>query len=383
MLVALAGARAEENAKPGVSITFLPPPLEGLLNVGIYNAGGKLVRILARDATDKNFIAGLNGFITSWDGKDDSGMPLPAGQYFVRGFAVGGIEVEGVAYHGNDWIEDDEAPHLADIRKLELPATAGALRIQGVAANGTDEISADVNLQTGRVVFAKTEAQTASDGENKNAGAADWAIERAEPGKPASVVQRAKDGGDVLRRLDYDAADPQPESVLASPDNKQICLLERNDMETRVRILTLQETTQSADGQPVSKWGVVFRASIWKSATFAQIASHLERTKPPVPLDRLRVPLRPNELSQPVRAAVQVNAAVDAKGAVLQTTDGLPLSRLSETPNLKWAVLSRDADGKQITMFQSDGAVVEEFRLKKLDQMMAFDAGEYDWTPVK
>ena len=35
--------------------------------------------------------------------------------------------------------------------------------------------------------------------------------------------------------------------------------------------------------------------------------------------------------------------------------------------------------GKTLTLFQSDGAVVEEFRIGKLGNMMAFDAGEYEW----
>ena len=48
----------------------------------------------------------------------------------------------------------------------------------------------------------------------------------------------------------------------------------------------------------------------------------------------------------------------------------------------RWAALATEADGS-VSLFQSDGAAVEEYRLRKLDQMMAFDAGEYDLGPAK
>ena len=51
---------------------------------------------------------------------------------------------------------------------------------------------------------------------------------------------------------------------------------------------------------------------------------------------------------------------------------------MTGTPHLKWAVIG--AEGTALTLFQSDGAVVEEFRIGKLANMMAFDAGEYEWT---
>ena len=41
-----------------------------------------------------------------------------------------------------------------------------------------------------------------------------------------------------------------------------------------------------------------------------------------------------------------------------------------------------EADGA-LSLFQSDGAVTEEFRVRKLEQMMAFDAGEYDFTSAR
>ncbi|MEI9897673.1 MAG: hypothetical protein WDN28_28390 [Chthoniobacter sp.] len=47
---------------------------------------------------------------------------------------------------------------------------------------------------------------------------------------------------------------------------------------------------------------------------------------------------------------------------------------------MKWVVIGREGSGRQLTIFQGDGAVVEEFKAHKLANMMAFDAGDYEWT---
>ena len=57
-------------------------------------------------------MVGLNGFITTWDGRDDNGKLVPPGMYNASGFAVGALEVEGIAYHGNDWMIADDSPRL-------------------------------------------------------------------------------------------------------------------------------------------------------------------------------------------------------------------------------------------------------------------------------
>ena len=56
------------------------------------------------------------------------------------------------------------------------------------------------------------------------------------------------------------------------------------------------------------------------------------------------------------------------------------LKQITETPFLRWAAMIREPASKAVTIFQSDGAVVEEFKARKLANMMAFDAGEYEWS---
>ncbi|MEI9897674.1 MAG: hypothetical protein WDN28_28395 [Chthoniobacter sp.] len=118
-------AQTEEAPPPqrsGMRITFLPPPMEGTLSLGIYDKKGKLLRTMAREATEKDFTVGLNGLITFWDGKDDSGKVMPPGIYAARGYSVGAIDVDGIALHGNDWITDDDAPRPARVVDLRPAA---------------------------------------------------------------------------------------------------------------------------------------------------------------------------------------------------------------------------------------------------------------------
>ena len=101
MLACAVCVQAQAEEKPhdtaDVRITFIPPPIRGTLTLGIYDKAGKLVRVLHREATEEAFTVGLNGLITTWDGKDDSGAVLPPGKYHARGYSVGALEVEGVA----------------------------------------------------------------------------------------------------------------------------------------------------------------------------------------------------------------------------------------------------------------------------------------------
>ena len=81
-------------AAQNVRISFLPPPLEGTISVGVYDAGGKLVRILHREAAVSDFEIGADALHTQWAGKEESGEPLPPGKYHARGYMVGDLQVE-------------------------------------------------------------------------------------------------------------------------------------------------------------------------------------------------------------------------------------------------------------------------------------------------
>src|SRR5580765_6221692 len=77
-----------------IRVSFVPPPLDGTISLGIYDAKGKLVRVLNQEAKLNEFAIGADALVTQWDGKNDEDAELPAGKYHARGYLVGPIKVE-------------------------------------------------------------------------------------------------------------------------------------------------------------------------------------------------------------------------------------------------------------------------------------------------
>lgn len=418
---AITAQEAEPPPKAG-KITFLPPPMEGTLSLGIYDRTGKLIRVLAQEATEKDFTIGLNGLITHWDGKDDAGKPVPAGTYSARGFCVGGIEIEGVAYHGNDWMLDDESPRLRRILSLELrPSGRLALWAEGadgkpqlvradqagefageiprdpevaaLAVGAGDDAPADppqtarARVLDGKVVISDEKgSQTLDLPEVKAPVDASlghdgvWLIDQ---GGGAPEIKEYSRSGEFRRRLALDPADPAPRRIFASRNSDLIFLIEEKPGLQRVRGLALDASTpaENKDGEATtSTWKTVLSKTILASDDFPSVAGQLGRIMPFMPRDKFVAKLLPNSLLQDAMTTVSVTIGLDATGSFIKTTDGLPLHRITEARNLKWAVIGQEGSGKQLTIFQSDGAVIEEFRAHRLANMMAFDAGELEWA---
>ncbi len=125
----LAAAQADDQ-----KFTFALPEHEGLISLGVFDAKGNLVRQLASGATEQDFTIGLNGLITTWDGKDDAGKPQPSGKYSVRGYVVTDkVKSEGIAYHFNDWVEDEDSPRIA--RLGDFAQTSKGFAVLGALAD--------------------------------------------------------------------------------------------------------------------------------------------------------------------------------------------------------------------------------------------------------
>lgn len=409
-------AQEEVNpaTKPGqVQIVFLPPPMEGTVSLGIYTKAGKLVRALKREANpEKDFVVGLNGLITIWDGKNDQGAAAPKGVYSVRGYMVHAIGVSGEAFHCNDWITADDAPHPKEITKIgltNLRATDGPqppvrLFFDAKLADGKeagfvctlegqvrlrkkDETWSTVESSEGKPGAGKgpddkaafTEAHEIVDSASGKDGSA-WLIDRS----PERVeVQQYSAKGEFLRRLSIAAGEPVPEKIAASTTSDLIFLLERGEGIQRVRGLALETLKAPLPAEPIpegepkaSTWRIVFSKSIRACSDYATAAPHLGRAEVAKPETTLAIKLAKNPLGKKVEPTMECTVACEPKGSFLHTADGLPLCRLTDTPGLLWAVLTRA--GKDLMLIQSDGAVVEEYKLGKLTSMMAFDAGDYE-----
>jgi hypothetical protein len=105
-----------------VRISFLPPPLDGTISLGIYDSNGQLVRVLHQQARLDDFTVGADALVTKWDGKDDDGMDLPAGKYHARGFTVGSLKLEDL---GKDL--GSPSPSISPSTRVQIKLMANPL----------------------------------------------------------------------------------------------------------------------------------------------------------------------------------------------------------------------------------------------------------------
>src|ERR1700756_3422104 len=110
-----------QDEEPGDNqLIFGPPPVEGVISLGVYDSKGKLIRVLKKGASIDSFKSGLNGLFIDWDRNDSQGKPVPSGKYFAKGVLVGDVKIAGVAFHLNDWIVDANSPRPRRILSVAL-----------------------------------------------------------------------------------------------------------------------------------------------------------------------------------------------------------------------------------------------------------------------
>ncbi len=91
----------------------------------------------------------------------------------------------------------------------------------------------------------------------------------------------------------------------------------------------------------------------------------------------IRVKLAPNPLGNDKQAIVELTAGFDSDGSYLKTNDDLPLFAVNESPNLIRVSIMKNGD-KSVDIWQTDGTSFHQFRISNVDQMMAFDCGEFE-----
>jgi hypothetical protein len=119
-LLSLGTLKADEEETSAGQLMFVPPPVEGVISLGVYDSKAKLVRVLKKAAAIDSFKSGLNGLYVDWDHNDANGRPVPSGKFFARGVLIGDVKAEGVAFHLNDWIHDSDDPRIRKILSATL-----------------------------------------------------------------------------------------------------------------------------------------------------------------------------------------------------------------------------------------------------------------------
>jgi hypothetical protein len=362
---------ATSTAAPrSIRISFVPPPLDGTISLGVYDAKGKLVRVLFREADINEFNIGSDSLSTAWDGKNDAGENVPPGKYSAHGFMVGDLKIEGVGFFFNDWITSAEGPRFSRIRSLTMHDENLLLGVDLVPP-GEGHVLYDVADKS--VTVKDTDS-----GPGNDAGASvpgrdgtRWVIE-------AGEVKQLAASGEVLRRLPVVPEQPAAKAIAASLKENKIYLLEENEKGQRVRALTLVATKGDGADDAISEWKVDFEKSIVAHKNFS-IAGGKPVTTPAeenIP-DKVKVKLQANPLLNDDRVTVEMMIGLDADGSFIKAADGLPLCTISETQNLNRALLALHG-ANALDVFQDDGAVVEQFRITGVDEMMSFDCGGFE-----
>src|SRR5262249_48592536 len=162
---------------------------------------------------------------------------------------------EGVDYFFNDWVTDENSPHIKSLGAIKLET--GELEINvDVAGGRTEAVSCDPTSGTvlgemSRIAERQCEQKDkptnlvgpvdCAEGKDETA----WFIDASADKGPREVKQLSKEH-ELLRRLPYAATDPQPQHLAASPNDEKIFLVEQNDRVQRLRALALVRTTKES-----------------------------------------------------------------------------------------------------------------------------------------
>ena len=91
-----------------------------------------------------------------------------------------------------------------------------------------------------------------------------------------------------------------------------------------------------------------------------------------VKMQLLRNPLRKDK-----RPVVELGIGFNAGGTYLKTSDGLPLFKVSDTRGVTqvWIAATNE---NAVDVWQDDGTKPHQFRISNVDQMMAFNCGDFE-----
>jgi len=105
----------------------------------------------------------------------------------------------------------------------------------------------------------------------------------------------------------------------------------------------------------------------------------LGETSPPpeIEANAVKVRLIRNPLRKDKRPVVELGIGFNSEGSYLKTSDGLPLFKVNETSNVTRAGIAAKSENA-VEIWQDDGTNVHQFRISNVDQMMAFDCGDFE-----
>lgn len=414
LLLLLAAATAPATLRPDEFVFAVPS--NGLITLGVFDNHGRLVRTLHALDGEEKFQIGLNGYISRWDGLDDSGKKVAPGSYHIRGCQIGDATVSGEAFHFNDWINAADSPRISRIKDFQPldngdillsaqtpsgPASARASIREGIVAN---EPTPPGNEEPARQKLAELSGRPPGDffsvdaaGDTVLGAAADgvwisrngsalrkidlpvrvgsvslgsgeafWFAGAGANTDQAALVGEADFSGEILRALPYEADGPLPKKIRAAKSGAGFVVLDEAPGLQRLRSVTRDEA---------GEWVVDWEKTLRESGRFGFVNGEVTADAGEAPqLDSLRFRLEENPLTGE-RQTITIRAVADSRGTLLVNEDGLPLLRISDTPGIRRAVIQRGKSPDSLRLLQGDGAAVEEYLIEGLRHILPLNAG--------
>ncbi len=411
---------ANALATPAEGEFVFAVPSTGRITLGVFDKNGHLVRTLHALDGEEKFQIGLNGFISRWDGLDNSGKKVSPGSYHIRGYQIGDATVSGEAFHFNDWITGSDTIPISWIEDFEvldggdilLNAKTPAAPIQVRASIKDGPLSIEKNPpvdktsparqklagltgrppevftsidSSGETILAvdaegvwlsrngsaprKIELPAKVEAISLGAGDTFWFIGAGGDGDSQALVGEADFSGEILRALPYEAGEPLPKKIRAAKSGKGFVVLEELPGMQRLRSLTREES---------GEWVVDWEKTIRESSRFGFVNGEVSANAADAPqLESLRFRLEENPLTGE-RQTITIRAVADAQGSRLATEDGLPLLLISTQPDIQRAVIHRGKAPDSLRFLQGNGSAVEEYLIEGLRHILPLNAGQIE-----
>jgi hypothetical protein len=91
----------------------------------------------------------------------------------------------------------------------------------------------------------------------------------------------------------------------------------------------------------------------------------------------VKIRLVSNPLRKNKKPMIELGIGFNSEGSYLKASDGLPLFKISETPNVMRGGIAAKSENA-VDIWQDDGTSIHQFRISNVDQMMAFDCGQFE-----
>ncbi len=205
-------------------------------------------------------------------------------------------------------------------------------------------------------------------------GATFWALQVV-PGRDTPSVGQYSFAGEFLREWNPSEQEGTPVQLSASAaEDYFVAVTEAPGVQRTVAMRRMGSGAAAA-------WSVVFDRRIARCPDFGWSNGRLVPDGGTAPA-AWTVPLAPNDLDPAAPREITLSAGHDAAGSFLATAEGLVLLRISDAPGIARVMIVPGPQSGEAVFYQGDGAGVASFRIRGMDRLTSFDAGDFVLPPA-